>query len=717
MTAKQHLDKYLNIELPAEILLFHAAMVLSLLECIMLVMFTFLLRIDIRVPLCLSGGIILTLAAMYAESRTDKLNWISVGYLISMHLFLVPLASCYVPYAVYDFPVYFLTGIAFTAILLKKRWAVLFITLNMVIDIICIRHMLERSLVSEFVSEVGLESNRNIQYDFVLFGRIMVALLITGTVCGILISYRNKILRREIEKSTAMEQEAEQLSYAKNMFLVNVSHEIRTPLNAILGISELLLDLDTDDRIKENAFHIANSSKALLSITNELMDFSKLDDSDLDVENKPYSIGDICDELINVLSVRYADHGTDLYVEIEPDIPAQLCGDETIIRQIMLNIPNGIMKSLEGGNIRLSIRKEECGEGQIRLIVEVCAEGAFQYSYKEQLYRSSVKETENDEAQPLMHRLIRLMGGELCMEEEPLKRRYYFDFLQRYIPGKALVERPSQERLKVLFYENTSMQGSVFAKALHEMNVDFCQASTDEFFLEECVNQKYTHLMIASERYNDIKNKMVERLSPQSVILIGSDLIAYDDPLVKTTFARPVNCLNLDALLRDRQNSTIRRIGYKGEFICPDARIMVVDDNIVNLEVATSLLKRYQAQVLLAASGKECLKLLQKENVDLIFLDYMMPEMDGIDTLRNIKALEVSGLSTVPIAALTANAVSGAREMFLEAGFDEYLSKPIERDKFEKILREYLPKEKIIYTAGKGEEAESYERKAESYIK
>lgn len=704
MTAKQHLEKYLNIELPAEILLFHAAMVLSLLECFMLVLFTLLLRIDVRVPILLSAGVIFTLAAMYAESRTDKINRISVGYLIVMHLFLVPLSSCYVPYAVYDFPVYFLTGIAFTSILLKKKWAYLFITLNVIIDIVCIRHMLEKAALPD----ASIEGNA--PYNFVLFCRIMFALFITGTVCGLLISYRNKILRREIEKSTAMEQEAEQLSYAKNMFLVNVSHEIRTPLNAILGITELLLDQDADDRIKENAFHIANSSKALLSIINELMEFSKLDGSDLVIADKPYDIGNICNELINVLSVRYADHGTDLFVEIEPDIPAQLYGDETIVRQLMLNIPNGIMKSLEGGNIRLHIGKEDNGDKQIRLTVEVYAEGTFLYSYKEQLYHNSAMETEEEEALPLTHRLIRLMGGKLVMEEETAKRRYYFDIPQKYVLDKALVNKVAGERLKVLFYENTNLQGSVFAKTLHDMKVDFCQAYTDTFFMEECTDKSYTHLMIASERYEIMKSKLAELLSPQSVILIGSGLVAYDDVLVKTTFARPVNCLNLDALLREKQNSTIRRIGYKGEFICPDARIMVVDDNVVNLEVATSLLKHYQAQVSVAISGKECLKMLQQECVDLIFLDYMMPEMDGIDTLKNIRKLEVNGLDTVPIAALTANAVSGAREMFLDAGFDEYLSKPIERDKFEKILRECLPKEKIIYTANKSEKAENYER-------
>lgn len=695
MTAKQHLEKYLDIGLPAEILLFHAAMVLSLLECFMLVLFTLLLRMDVRIPLLLSAGIIFTLAMMYAESRTIQINRVSVGYLIVMHFFLMPLSSCFAPYAVYDFPVYFLTGIAFTSILLKKRWAAVFITLNVIIDIVCIRHMLTDSMAAS----VG-----KTPYDFVLFCRMIVALFITGTVCGLLISYRNKILRREIAKSTVMEQEAEQLSYAKNMFLVNVSHEIRTPLNAILGITELLLDQDTDERIKENAFHIANSSKALLSITNELMEFSKLDDSDLIITDKPYDLGNICNELVNVLSVRYADHGTDLFVEIEPDIPAQLCGDEGIVRQLMLNIPNGIMKSLEGGTVRLRISKKDNGEKQIRLMVEVCAEGTFLYSYKEQLYHNDFMEME-DETLPLMHRLIRIMGGEMSMEEEQAERRYYFDIPQKYLLDKTLVDEPAEERLRILFYENTELQGVVFAKTLQDMKIDFCQASTDEFFMKECTNQSYTHLMIASERYDNIKSKLAELMNPQSVILIGTELAAYDDVFVKTTFARPVNCLNLDALLRGKQNSTIRRIGYKGDFICPDARIMVVDDNVVNLEVAASLLKRYQAQVSVAISGKECLKMLQREAVDLIFLDYMMPEMDGIDTLRNIRKLKVNGLETVPIAALTANAVSGAREMFLNAGFDEYLSKPIERDKFEKILRECLPEEKIIYTVNKGEKA------------
>ncbi len=698
MTAKQRLEKYIDIELPAEELLFHVAMVLSLVECSTLSLFTLLLRLDVRVPLLLAAGIGFTLAAMYAERRVGQIRRISMGYLCAMHFVIVPLVSFFVPYAVYDFPVYFLTGIAFTVILLKKRWAAVFVAIDIAIDLVCFQNMIRAVSASEAVwSESGF-------YRMILLIRIIAALFLTGTVCGLLISYRNRVLRREIDKSTEMEQRAEQLSYAKNMFLVNVSHEIRTPLNAILGITELLPDLDVEDSVKENAFHMANSSKALLSITNELMNFSRLDDSDLSVADRPYYIGDICDELINVISVRFADRQIELYVEVDPDIPAQLCGDVTIVRQVLLNMMSGIMKSIDSGEVYLQIRKENLEDQQIRLLIEVCAEGIFQYSYQERLYREQTREPDCDELiMPLPHRLIQLMNGELSIEEENARRKYSFDMVQGYREGARLVERPLKGSPCVLFYENTARQSSMFAGALRTISVDFHQALSDEDFLSECVNEKYTHVMVAAERYDIMKDRLAGLLGPQSVILIGSNILIYEETLIRTTFDRPVNCLSLEALLTGRQNSTIRHIGYRGGFICPDAHIMVVDDNLVNLEVATSLLKRYKAKVSVAAGGRECLKMVRQEPVDFIFLDYMMPEMDGIDTLKNIRALHDPQLERVPIVALTANAVSGAREMFLEAGFNEYISKPIERDKFEKVLRSYLPEEKIIYTSDKEE--------------
>ena len=700
MSAKERLSRYLDIELPEEQLLFHVAMVLNSCGCFVVMMFTLLLRMNGIVPAMLFVGVLLTLAAMYAESMIEQLNLVSVLYLITMFSILLPLMSNYVPYAIYDFQIYFLAGIFYIAFLFKIRWAVIFISVNSAIDLFCMHKMIL------MISDPEVSQTVSAQNGIVLFCRIIVALFITGTICGVLIFFRGRILRREIKKSVDMEHQAEQLSYAKDMFLVNVSHEIRTPLNAILGVTELLLDQDADECVKDSAFHMANSSRALLSITNELMDFSKLDDTKPVIANKPYYIGDIFNELINMLSVRFADYNTELFTEIAPDIPEQLVGDAVLVRQLMLSVLAEIIKSIQTGKVYLQIGKEDDTDNRIRLFIEIHVEGAFRHSYQDLLQQGDAGEFEEDErAVPLPYRLVSFLGGEVHMEENNDKRTYSFNIRQGYIPGKTLVDGTAARQADVLFYENTALQGNMFAKVLKDMNVAFCQALDDDLFLKECVNPHYTHIMIAAGRYEGIKDKLKEILPPQSVILIGSHMISFDDAHIKTTFSRPVNCLNLDALLCGRQSSMIRHIEYKGGFICPEAHIMVVDDNIVNLEVATSMLNRYQAKVSVAASGKECLKLLKEESVDFILLDYMMPEMDGIDTLKNIRSMGDPKLETVPIVALTANAVSGAREMFLEAGFDEYISKPIERDKFEKVLRICLPEELIIYTMDKQDQA------------
>ncbi len=134
----------------------------------------------------------------------------------------------------------------------------------------------------------------------------------------------------------------------------------------------------------------------------------------------------------------------------------------------------------------------------------------------------------------------------------------------------------------------------------------------------------------------------------------------------------------------------------KGGFTCPRANILVVDDNYTNLNVARAILEKYGANVTTALSGKDCLRILKDQDMDMIFLDYMMPEMNGIDTLENIRKMPGSKYASMPVIALTANVVSGAREMFLEAGFDDFMAKPISIDKMEKVLRKYLRRELLV---------------------
>lgn len=692
MLLNKQFERFFSSELPIDDQIFRMAVSLSGAECFIMAVVSVMLRGSALISLLLLAGVFGSATALWIHYKFNRLTAISVVYLFVLHIILIPVLGYFCENSVYDFPLYFIEGIIFTAVLLKGWHAAVMILMEIAVDLYCMYYM---------TVEISAQGG-GMLYSPVLYFRIIIAVGVSGIICGLLIAYRNRILRDEIHKCSEIEQQVEQVNFAKDMFLVNVSHEIRTPLNAILGTSELLLDLDADDKVKKNAFDIANSSKALLAITDDLMDFSRIDYSDIRLEEDYYYVGELLNDLINLLSIRFSDYNAEVFVDISPDIPERLWGDSAKFRQILSALLIGVVKSLENGEVHFKVKSHEQTKQQLMLCVELYCCGAFKYSYMEQLQQEnngSFTYTDKDGGS-VVKQLIKALGGTLEIEEKVKERTYCFEIRQGCENAKSIVEK-DREDVYILFYENSIIQGSAFAKVLRDMGLRFCQVSGNEYFYEECVKECYSHIMIASERYEGMKDRLIQLLQPQSVILVCSGMVAYDDALIKTTFARPVNCLNMYALLEGRRNSSIRHVGYRGGFICPEAKIMVVDDNIINLEVASGILKKYEAQVVLVTSGKECLNYLRDENVDFIFLDYMMPEMDGIDTLKNIRALQIPELIHVPIVALTANAVSGAREMFMEAGFDEYISKPIELDKFERVLREYLAKDKIIFTTNK----------------
>jgi CheY-like chemotaxis protein len=613
-------------------------------------------------------------------------------YLFCSLFVVLPCLSMLSENALFDFPIYFVSGIVITVLLLRGKWAWLFLAGELAVDFLCLQRM-----AAEMTST--MQTQGKLQYDSVLYYRIISAILVTGVFMGSLLSYRNKMLQQEIRKCAEMEKKAEQTNYAKDMFLVNVSHEIRTPLNAILGTTELLFDLEqADDRVKENAFSISKASKALLFITNDLMNFSKIDYDNIQLNNDGYYIAEMLDDLINVLTIRFVDNKIELYTYIDKDIPAKLYGDSTKLEQILLTMMSGVVQTMESGMVILAIEANPMEERQLALAVEIRASGAFQCSFQQLLQTDHAQDGSRNLGYSKLVYLIEAMQGSLSVEENGWERKYRFRIVQECERRTPLISEDFREN-NILFFENSEMEGNVLARVLKDMNIRFTQVTKNDAFYEECVKDCYTHVLLAAERYDGIKERAGELMPPQSLILISPTLFYCEDSLIKTTFARPVSCLSVDALLSDKKSNAIWHTIYHGGFLCPDAKIMVVDDNMINLEVASGILKKYQAQVVLATSGKECLCYLEENHVDFIFLDYMMPEMDGIDTLKNIRALHDKTGEKVPVVALTANAVSGAREMFLSAGFDEYISKPIELEKFERVLRELLDKDKIIFLA------------------
>ena len=196
--------------------------------------------------------------------------------------------------------------------------------------------------------------------------------------------------------------------------------------------------------------------------------------------------------------------------------------------------------------------------------------------------------------------------------------------------------------------------------------------------------------------YGDMRF-LENELTKENLVIIASLNESISINKVGYVMTRPLHALNVSSVLLNNDSTYAREVVNKGGFTCPNATILVVDDNLTNLNVASGILRKYKATVLTALSGKEGLDVLRKQHIDIVFLDYMMPEMNGIDTLEAIRSMRDRSVAGLPVVALTANVINGAREMFMEAGFNDFISKPIEIDRLEKSLRTLLPKELLVY--------------------
>ena len=249
---------------------------------------------------------------------------------------------------------------------------------------------------------------------------------------------------------------------------------------------------------------------------------------------------------------------------------------------------------------------------------------------------------------------------------------------------------------RIVIYGAGDVGQEYLQQILEQLKVPYYCPEDTKDFEENLLSRQYSHLFLAYERYMENIKFLDTMIRNEKLVMITD--ISHSAPLYKygCVINRPAHVLNARSALTNESNNYVHEIIRKGGFTCPDATILVVDDNLTNLTVAQGLLKKYEATILTALSGMECLNILENSHVDMIFLDYMMLEMNGIDTLIKIREMDDPQNSMVPVVALTANVVNGAKEMFMEAGFDDYISKPVQIDRLERTLKTFLPREMII---------------------
>lgn len=433
-----------------------------------------------------------------------------------------------------------------------------------------------------------------VQEVVISLGIIFVSLIVAGIVNS-LITEQNHRLLDALRKEKRSQQEAEAANMAKSSFLANMSHEIRTPINAILGMNEMILREEKDPAIRGYAGNIQASGNSLLSIVSDVLDISKIESGKLEIIPVDYEVNSLISDCCNMAAGREKAKELELLVECADNVPMKLCGDETHIRQIIMNLLTNAVKYTEKGTVKLIV-SGRFTDGGFVLKVDVSDTG-------------------------------------IGIAEENLPQ--LFTQFQRFD-----------------LQRNRNIEGTGLGLSIVKRLCDLMSGT----------------------------------ITARSVLGSGSTFtVELPQKVVDSTPCGGVN-LNYSAGAEHE---------YHHSFEAPEAKILAVDDLPVNLLVIANLLKETRIKIDTAGSGRECLDKCSQQKYDLILMDHMMPEMDGVQTFEKLHGDKSSPNFETPVIMLTANALAGMREQYMDVGFADYVSKPVRGAKLEEAIRRNLPESLI----------------------
>jgi signal transduction histidine kinase/CheY-like chemotaxis protein len=514
-------------------------------------------------------------------------------------------------------------------------------------------------------------------------------------------------LKLEAMNAQLEKEKAQAAALSKSKFLAKMSHEIRTPMNAITGMAELALREDMPAAAREHIATIKQASANLLSIINDILDFSKIDSGKLEIVCGEYLVSSLINDVINIIRMRVIDSHIRFIVNIDSNIPNTLFGDEIRIRQIFLNLLSNAFKYTEKGFVSLFINGE-ANEKTLQLKIEVSDTGKG-------IKDEDINKLFNDFAQvdlagnkgiegtglglAITQGLVKAMNGTISVSSEYGKGSTFTVMLPQKICGEEkLASVNSADKKSVLVYEPRQIYADSIIHTIENLGVSCKYASDENEVNEEIKKGQYSFIFIASKIYEKNREQWSNNKTKAKIVLLTGyyDVIADQNLSI---LPMPAHTLSIANVLNGITAGALRGENNKvaAKFTAPSANILVIDDINTNLKVVEGLLLPYKMSVDMRQSGFEAIDAVKEKTYDIVFMDHMMPEMDGIETTINIRKWEWDNKDTVKkntIIALTANAVSGMREMFLGKGFDDFLAKPIDISKLDEILDRWIPQEK-----------------------
>ncbi|MDR0321564.1 MAG: response regulator [Treponema sp.] len=556
-------------------------------------------------------------------------------------------------------------------------------------------------------------------YDLEFSTRMLVTYFLVLSVMVVIETTRktkDRLIEKQKRKLEELKETAEEANRTKSNFLASMSHEIRTPMNAISGMAELLLRSDLPDDAKTEAQDIKQAASNLISIINDILDFSKIEARKMEIIPVKYMLSSLINDTVNIIHMRLTEKPIRFFTNIDGNIPNNLFGDETRLRQILLNLLSNAAKYTDKGHISLSITAQKRENEQVWLEITVTDSGkGIKPEDQAKLFGSFVqfdtKKNRGIEGTGLglaiTKKLCEAMGGSISVKSEYGKGSIFTVLIPQGVSSTesfASVENAADK--KVLVYESRTVYGKSVCWSLENMGVPYALTTTPEEFAEALLREEWYYVFSGYGLYKKIKT-IIERndagfsgrKKPSFALMVEWGTEA---PIPNVRFVSlPVQSLSIGNILNGKADAK-SFVDSSGNirFIMPHARLLVTDDIAINLKVAEGLLAPYQATVDTCLSGTEAVEMVKRHYYDLVFMDHIMPVMDGVEATRAIREWEAEQQAwgivrpAVPIIALTANAVVGMREMFIEKGFNDFLAKPIDVSKLDEILHRWILREK-----------------------